>query len=111
MPVPSAELTATLRASLEEERGQLQAQLAELDDDSDLSYDENFADSAQVAGQQGANRALAGQLKENLSEVQRALQKIEDGTYGICERCGKEIAEARLEAMPATPFCIDDAGR
>jgi RNA polymerase-binding transcription factor DksA len=109
--VPSAELTATLRASLEEERGQLQAQLAELDDDSDLSYDENFADSAQVAGQQGANRALAGQLKENLSEVERALQKMEAGTYGICERCGKEIAEARLEAMPATPFCIDDAGR
>jgi RNA polymerase-binding transcription factor DksA len=111
VPVPSAELTATLRASLEEERGQLQAQLAELDDDSDLSYDENFADSAQVAGQQGANRALAGQLKENLSEVERALQKMEAGTYGICERCGKEIAEARLEAMPATPFCIDDAGR
>ena len=109
--MPSAELTATLRASLEEERGQLQAQLAELDDDSDLSYDENFADSAQVAGQQGANRALAGQLKENLSEVERALQKMEAGTYGICERCGKEIAEARLEAMPATPFCIDDAGR
>jgi DnaK suppressor protein len=109
--VPSAELIATLRASLEEERGQLQAQLAEFDDEGDLSYDENFADSAQVAGQQGANRALAGQLKENLSEVERALQKMDDGTYGICERCGKEIAEARLEAMPATPFCIDDAGR
>jgi len=109
--VPSAELTATLRASLEEERGQLQAQLAEFDDEGDLSYDENFADSAQVAGQQGANRALTGQLKENLSEVERALQKMDDGTYGICERCGKEIAEARLEAMPATPFCIDDAGR
>jgi DnaK suppressor protein len=109
--VPSAELTQTLRASLEEERGQLKSQLAELDDDGDLSYDENFADSAQVAGQQGANRALAGQLKENLAEVERALAKMDDGTYGRCERCGKEIGEARLEAMPATRFCIDDAGR
>jgi DnaK suppressor protein len=109
--VPSAELTQTLRASLEEERGQLQAQLAELDEDSDLSYDENFADSAQVAGQQGANRALSGQLGENLAEVERALAKMDEGTYGQCEVCGKDIAEPRLEAMPATRFCIDDAGR
>ena len=101
----------TLRASLEEERGQLQSQLAELDDDSDLSYDENFADSAQVAGQQGANRALSGQLSENLAEVERALAKMDEGTYGQCEVCGKDIAEPRLEAMPATRFCIDDAGR
>jgi DnaK suppressor protein len=109
--MPSAELTRTLRASLEEERSQLQAQLAELDDESEVSYDENFADSAQVAGQQGANRALSGQLAENLAEVERALAKMDDGTYGRCERCGKEISEARLEAMPATPYCIDDAGR
>jgi DnaK suppressor protein len=109
--VPSAELTRTLRASLEEERGQLQAQLAELDEDSDLSYDENFADSAQVAGQQGANRALSGQLGENLAEVERALAKMDEGTYGQCEVCGKDIAEPRLEAMPATRFCIDHAGR
>ena len=109
--MPSAELTQTLRASLEEERTQLQSQLAELDDDGDLSYDENFADSAQVAGQQGANRALAGQLSENLAEVERALAKMDDGTYGRCEACGKEIAEARLEAMPATRYCIDHAGR
>ena len=101
----------TLRASLEEERDQLKSQLAELDDEGDLSYDENFADSAQVAGQQGANRALAGQLSENLAEVDRALAKMDDGTYGRCERCGKEIGDARLEAMPATRFCIDDAGR
>ena len=109
--MPSAELTRTLRASLEEERSQLQAQLAELDDESEVSYDENFADSAQVAGQQGANRALSGQLAEDLGEVERALAKMDDGTYGRCERCGKEISEARLEAMPATPYCIDDAGR
>ena len=101
----------TLRASLEEERTQLRTQLAEFEDDGDLSYDENFADSAQVAGQQGANRALAGQLKENLAEVERALAKLDDGTYGQCEVCGKDIAEPRLEAMPATRFCIDDAGR
>ena len=109
--MPSAELTQTLRASLEEERGQLTSQLAELDDEGDLSYDENFADSAQVAGQQGANRALSGQLGENLAEVERALAKMDEGTYGQCEACGKDIAEPRLEAMPATRFCIDHAGR
>lgn len=110
--MPSAQVTEVLRASLEEERGQLQAQLAELDgDEGELTYDENFADSAQVTGQQGANRALAGQLSDALGDVERALGKMDDGTYGVCERCGKPISEARLEAMPATRLCIDDASR
>ncbi len=110
--MPSAQVTQALRASLEEERGQLQTQLAELDgDEGDLAYDENFADSAQVSGQQSANRALAGQLGDTLGDVERALGKIDDGTYGTCERCGKPIGEARLEAMPATRLCIDDANR
>ncbi len=108
--MPSAQVTQALRASLEEERSQLQGELAEFDSDgADLSYDENFADSAQVAGQQGANRALVGQLSDTLADVDRALAKLDDGAYGTCERCGKEIGEARLEAMPATRFCIDDA--
>ena len=97
------------RAALEEERDQLKAQLADLGVDGGIAYDENFADSGQVAAEQGENRALIGQLEDTLTEVERALAKLDEGNYGVCENCGKEIGEARLEAMPATRYCIDCA--
>ncbi|HNR13008.1 MAG TPA: RNA polymerase-binding protein DksA [Thermodesulfobacteriota bacterium] len=40
-------------------------------------------------------------------KIQEALQRIEDGTFGICEQCGCEISEGRLEARPVTTFCIE----
>jgi DnaK suppressor protein len=106
--VPSQDLAQTLRASLEVERDQLRSQLAE---HGAIQYDENFADSGQVAAEQGENRTLVMQLGDALTEVERAIEKLGTDSYGRCEKCGKEIGEARLEAMPATRFCIDDAGR
>src|SRR3954468_5895453 len=95
------------RAALEEEREQLRAQLTE--HGVDAEHDDNFADSGQVAAEQGENRALVGQLEETLTEVERALAKLDEGAYGVCESCAKPIGEARLEAMPATRYCIDCA--
>lgn len=104
-------LLTTLRGQLEEERARLTSQIASLEVGSDQSpaYDENFADSGQVAAEQGENKALLNQFEEQLDEVERALAKFDDGSFGFCERCGRPIAEARLEAMPATRFCIDHA--
>jgi RNA polymerase-binding transcription factor DksA len=48
-------------------------------------------------------------LRDQLGEVERALTKMDSGDYGRCERCGSDIAEPRLEAMPATRYCIDHA--
>lgn len=42
-----------------------------------------------------------------LKEVVSALRKLEDGSFGICERCGESIAEKRLEALPFARYCID----
>jgi DnaK suppressor protein len=95
------------RGALEGERAQLRAQLAE--HGGGVQHDDNFADSGQVAAEQGENRALVGQLEETLAEVERALAKLDEGSYGTCESCGKTISEARLEAMPATRYCIDCA--
>src|SRR5207253_2655471 len=53
--------------------------------------------------------APAHTLQETLGDVERALEKIADGTYGTCENCGKQIAGPRLEAMPAARLCIDCA--
>ena len=100
------DLQSDLRATLEEEREQLRGQLQDL---GAVTYDENFADSGQVAAEQGENRALVNQLEETLAEVEGALRKLDEGTYGTCEACGKQISEARLEAMPSTKHCIDCA--
>jgi len=103
-------LLSTVRGQLEDERARLHAQITTLQSgEGALSYDEGFADSGQVAAGQGENRALFGQLTEQLGEVDHALAKLDDGTYGVCERCGAPISEPRLEAMPATRFCIEHA--
>ncbi|HVW33073.1 MAG TPA: TraR/DksA C4-type zinc finger protein [Acidimicrobiia bacterium] len=54
--------------------------------------------------------SLLEQLEAELSDLDAALRKIDEGTYGICEVCGKEISADRLEAMPGTRTCIDHAG-
>ena len=99
-----------MRGQLTAERDHLSAQIDSLEPGrSDSQVDDNFADSGQVAAEQGENQALAGQLRIELEEVDRALEKLEAGTYGSCETCGKAITPARLEAMPAARFCIDHA--
>ena len=109
MSDPSVE--TSVRDQLTEERERLAGQLAGLEQSSGSSpaFDDNFADSGQVAAEQGENSALAAGLRSELDDVERALAKLDEGTYGVCETCGKPIGDARLEAMPATRFCIDHA--
>jgi DnaK suppressor protein len=99
------------RALLEQERDDLRRQLAELGfgEAGGLEYDANFADSSQVTAERGEAEALATKLRETLGDVEVALEKLEAGTYGTCESCGRPIQPARLEAFPAARFCIDCA--
>jgi RNA polymerase-binding transcription factor DksA len=107
----SAASESSLRGQLTEEADQLQSQLRELGrDESSLDFDDNFADSGQVAAEQGENQALASRLREQLDDVETALSKLDEGVYGRCEVCGNQIGDARLEVMPAARFCIDHAG-
>jgi RNA polymerase-binding transcription factor DksA len=100
-----------LREVLDTQRAQLDEQLHELGVEGEAGIvDDNFADTAQVSAEQGEAQALAAQLREQLDEVERALVRLDEGTYGLCEVCGQPIGEARLEVMPATRFCIDHAG-
>lgn len=101
-----------LRAALEHERTELNAQLTELGHGPDgLTYDANFADTSQVTAERGEAEALANKLKGTLEDVENALTKLDAGTYGTCETCGKEIAPGRLEAMPTARQCIDCASK
>ena len=103
------------RALLEGERAELQAKLAELGfadgGHTGLEYDPNFADTSQVTAERGEAEALAGQLREALAEVEAAIDRLEKGTYGHCERCGQPISPARLEAKPAARRCIACASK
>ena len=55
--------------------------------------------------------ALVHRIREQLAEVECALDKLEKGTYGLCDSCGKPIPLARLEAMPQANLCLDCKAR
>ncbi len=71
------------------------------------TYDNHLADSATAT----LNREIDSTLEENsghvLVGIDEALDRIENGTFGTCARCGKQIAEDRLEALPYATRCID----
>ena len=106
-----SDTTATgQRAVLAAERERLSNELAAMGVDR-ASYDEGFADSGQVTAERGEVEALVGTLRDTLNDIDAALAKFDNGTYGRCEVCGGPIAEARLEAMPAARTCIACASR
>lgn len=55
----------------------------------------------------GRRMSVLDQLEEQLLDVNRALDRIEEGTYGICTNCGQPIQAERLEALPWAELCID----
>ena len=110
--MPDQSLLSSVRTGLNDERARLEVQIASLEPGHGAAspeFDDNFADSGQVAAEQGENKVLASQLRAELDDVERALAKLDDGTYGTCETCGEEIPPPRLEAKPAARFCIDHA--
>lgn len=96
-----------LRQNLSEEAAGLERELAELEAaGAPPEFDENFADSGQVAAEQGEYLTLAANLRDQLADVEAAIARLDEGTYGACQTCGEAIAEARLEALPSARHCI-----
>ncbi len=100
--MPDDTPTSEYRDLLQEERTDLVSKLAELGaGGSGLTYDSNFADSSQVTAERSEAEALVASLQDTLEEVERAIGKLDQGTYGLCESCGRQIDPVRLEAKPA----------
>lgn len=104
-----------LAAALEMERARLGEEIEEYERAgqetlSDVSGENNYRDHMADQGSATFARELDATLeeraRESLAQVERALSRIEDGTYGVCARCGARIAEARLEAVPSAELCI-----
>ena len=73
--------------------------------------DEHDPEGATIGFERAQAMALRGQAEEQLVAIDAALGRLADGTYGVCERCGRPIAAERLEARPAATRCIACAGR
>jgi RNA polymerase-binding transcription factor DksA len=84
---------------------------SESDSVSELSsFDQHQGDTGTETFEREKDFSLLEQLEAELGDLDAALRKIDEGTYGLCEVCGKEIQPDRLEAMPGTRTCIDHAG-
>src|SRR5688572_20577273 len=96
-----------LKTALERQRDALKGELVELDthvDHGGMGYGTHQADDASEAYEQAADLAIRQNAERLLYLVERALQRMAAGTYGICRNCGKPIAPERLHAIPYTRY-------
>ena len=113
---------ATARKLLEAERSRLEevmrsAELETLEESETESYQE-LSSVDQHSGDQGTatfEREKADSIRTSvegqLADVEHALARLEAGSYGVCELCGKKIPDERLKARPAARFCINDQAK
>jgi len=72
------------------------------------SLDQHQADLGSETFEREKDLSILEQVEAELADVEHALRRLDDGTYGICEACGRPIEDARLEALPAARFCVED---
>jgi RNA polymerase-binding protein DksA len=108
------------RSLLLEERERVEHAIQHLSEDHDGSLedetdelatasDNHMGDLASATLDREIDYSLGENSEQVLQEIDAALKRIDDGTYGTCTKCGKEIGEERLEARPWASLCIDDA--
>ena len=112
-----------LRERLAEEKKRLQATVNGASEDVDRdeseqsslgelsNIDQHPADHASETFEREKEITIIESLEAQLNEIDAALSRIDDGTYGKCEACGKPIGDERLEARPTARFCIEDAAK
>lgn len=108
--------TKDVRAKLEEERRRIDAEIvalqradfeSERDREGRSGRGNHMAEDASETFEHEKSLALLQNLRGIEEQIDRALAKLERGTYGICEECGKRIAPERLEAIPYATLCIE----
>jgi DnaK suppressor protein len=108
--VPTASDPDRAASVLDAKAGALRAELAGLteapEDFGTIQFGKRAGDATNVAAEQLSRVSAHEQLLAVLGEVERAQAKLDDGTYGFCDRCEREIGEARLEALPWATECV-----
>ncbi len=98
------------KTELSEDLEQLQTELRDLSIEQDAeggSAGNHFADDGSSLGEQERISTIGENFREQIIHIDRALERMDAGEYGKCQRCGRQIPIERLEAIPFTPFCID----
>lgn len=103
------------RLGLEAQLVRLEAEVLEIDEhdretlseaSGENAYRDHMADQGSATFERELDMTLEENLRRELSEVRSALSRIDEGTYGTCERCGGAIPDERLEAVPTASMCI-----
>ena len=107
-----------LRQRLVEERRDLQAQYEELEEASfsanqsdltgEMGFDEEYADAGSATFEREKDLSLVNNLRDLMERIDKALAKMDEGAYGLCDRCGKPIEKARIKALPYANLCLKD---
>ena len=105
------DVLASMRTRLERERQSLLSDIEALDVENQAQQDDygvgnHVADDATEVFTRERNLALRSNAEDLLAQIDAATQRLDEGTYGSCARCGKEISTERLEARPYAIYCI-----
>jgi RNA polymerase-binding transcription factor DksA len=114
--------TTTPRTLLESERTRLQSILDSLRQEtanvtsdggtfSEGAVDQHPADMGTETFELEKDLSIQNNVEAELADITWALKRVDEGTYGVCEACGRKIVKARLEVMPAARFCVKDQQR
>jgi RNA polymerase-binding protein DksA len=106
---------AEFRELLETERARIAETLAVMREDGQRTMEDEVgvpggvgADTASFTLDRELGSGLADGAEQTLAQIERALARLDAGTYGVCERCGEPINPERLQARPAATLCIQD---
>ena len=100
------EISKQLQARRDELGRELAGLTAPPEAGANLSFGKRVGDGTAEAVERITTTVTARALTKSVAQIDRALEKVEDGTYGVCDTCGTEIPEERLEAIPATSLCV-----
>jgi RNA polymerase-binding protein DksA len=113
----NAEMLRKIRQQLQGERADLVRQQEELEEDSfegtqseltgEVGLDEDFADAGTATFDRERDLSIRNNIRDLIEQIDRAIRRIDENSYGSCERCGKPIDAARLKALPHASLCLD----
>jgi DnaK suppressor protein len=108
-----------LRSRLLGERKELGEQLTTIEDEAfsasqsdlsgDVGLDDESADAGTATFEREKDLSIENNVRDLLDKIDRALKRIDEGTYGLCSVCGRPIEKARIKALPYVDLCIKDA--
>jgi len=101
------------------EREQLERQLETIEENSfaasrsdlsgEVAFDDETADAGTATFERERDLSIENNVRDLMQKIDRAVGRMDAGTYGICARCGKPIEKARVKALPYVDLCIKDA--